>query len=110
GAAFHPALDVRHAELVLRKGYHAVIDSYSAFQENDRQTATGLASYLRERGFDRVTLCGLATGFCVAYSALDAATAGFRVSVILEACRGIDRDGSIASALEEMRAAGVTLV
>lgn len=110
GAAFHPALDVRHAELVLRKGYHAVIDSYSAFQENDRQTATGLASYLRERGFDRVTLCGLATDFCVAYSALDAATAGFRVSVILEACRGIDRDGSIASALEEMRAAGVTLV
>ena len=110
GAAFHPGLDVPHAELVLRKGYHLTIDSYSAFRENDRKTATGLASYLRERGFERVTICGLATDFCVGYSALDAVAAGFATSVILEACRGIDRDGSIARALDEMRAAGVVLI
>jgi nicotinamidase/pyrazinamidase len=110
GAAFHPGLDVPRAELVLRKGYHPAIDSYSAFRENDRKTATGLASYLRERGFERVTVCGLATDFCVLYSALDAAEAGFATTVVLDACRGIDREGSIARALEEMRAAGVTLV
>jgi nicotinamidase/pyrazinamidase len=110
GAAFHPALDIPRAELVLRKGYHAAIDSYSAFRENDRKTATGLASYLKERGFERVTLCGLATDFCVFYSALDAVAAGFATTVVIEACRGIDRDGSIAQALDEMRAAGVTLV
>ena len=110
GAAFHPALDVPHAELVLRKGYHPAIDSYSAFRENDRRTATGLAAYLRERGFDRVTLCGLATDFCVLYSALDAVAAGFATTVVLDACRGIDRDGSIVRALDEMRAAGVTLL
>jgi nicotinamidase/pyrazinamidase len=109
GAAFHPALDLPHAELVLRKGYHATIDSYSALRENDRTTMTGLAAYLRERGFARVTLCGLATDFCVLYSALDAAAAGFTVTVVLDACRGIDRDGAVARALDEMRAAGVTL-
>jgi nicotinamidase/pyrazinamidase len=110
GAAFHTALDIPHAELVLRKGYHPAIDSYSAFRENDRKTATGLAAYLRERGFERVTLCGLATDFCVLYSALDAAAAGFAATVMLDACRGIDRDGSISRALDEMRAAGVTLL
>ena len=110
GAAFHPDLDIPHAELVLRKGYHPAIDSYSAFQENDRKTATGLAAYLRERGFARVTLCGLATDFCVFFSAIDAAKAGFATTVVLDACRGIDRDGSIARALDEMRAAGVTLL
>jgi nicotinamidase/pyrazinamidase len=110
GAAFHPGLDLPRAELVLRKGYHAGIDSYSAFRENDRRTATGLAAYLRERGFERVTLCGLATDFCVLYSALDAAALGFVATVILNACRGIDRDGSLARALEEMRAAGVVLI
>jgi nicotinamidase/pyrazinamidase len=109
GAAFHPRLDIPHAELVLRKGYHPSIDSYSAFRENDRRTATGLAAYLRERGFARVTLCGLATDFCVLYSALDAVAAGFAATVVLDACRGIDRDGSIARALDEMREAGVTL-
>jgi nicotinamidase/pyrazinamidase len=109
GAAFHPALDIPRAELVLRKGYHPAIDSYSAFRENDRNTATGLAAYLRERGFERVTLCGLATDFCVLYSALDAAAAGFATTLVLDACRGIDRDGSIARAFDEMRAAGVTL-
>ncbi len=109
GAAFHPGLDIPHAELVLRKGYHRSIDSYSAFRENDRRTATGLGAYLRERGFERVTLCGLATDFCVLYSALDAVAAGFQATVILDACRGIDRDGSIARALDDMRAAGVAL-
>lgn len=109
GAAFHPALDLPHAELVLRKGCHAAIDSYSALRENDRTTATGLAAYLRERGFGRVTLCGLATDFCVLYSALDAVAAGFAVRVALDACRGIDRDGSVSRALDRMRAAGVTL-
>jgi nicotinamidase/pyrazinamidase len=110
GAAFHTGLDIPRAELVLRKGYHPAIDSYSAFRENDRKTATGLAAYLRERGFERVTLCGLATDFCVLYSALDAVAAGFTTTVVLDACRGIDRDGSIARALQDMRAAGVTIV
>jgi nicotinamidase/pyrazinamidase len=110
GAAFHAGLSVAHAELVLRKGYHPQIDSYSAFRENDRKTATGLAAYLRERGFTRVTLCGLATDFCVLYSALDAVTAGFEAKVVLDACRGIDVEGSLARALDEMRRAGVVLV
>jgi nicotinamidase/pyrazinamidase len=107
GAAFHPGLDLPHAELVLRKGYHAGIDSYSAFRENDRRTPTGLAAYLRERGFERVTLCGLATDFCVLYSALDARAAGFAATVMLDACRGIDLDGSLSRAIDEMRAARV---
>ncbi|HXC26967.1 MAG TPA: bifunctional nicotinamidase/pyrazinamidase [Stellaceae bacterium] len=110
GAAFHEGLDVTRAELVLRKGYHTSIDSYSAFRENDRLTETGLAGYLRERGFTRVTLCGLATDFCVLYSALDAVAAGFAASVVLAACRGIDVGGSVARALDEMRAAGVALI
>lgn len=109
GAAFHAALDIPHAELVLRKGYHPAIDSYSAFRENDRKTLTGLAAYLKERGFARVTLCGLATDFCVLYSALDAVAAGFTATVVLDACRGIDVGGSLARALDEMRAAGVVL-
>lgn len=110
GAAFHPGLDIPHAELVLRKGYARAIDSYSAFRENDRQTPTGLASYLQERGFERLVLCGLATDFCVLYSALDGRAAGFEVGVALAACRGIDQDGSLARALAAMRAAGVQLI
>jgi nicotinamidase/pyrazinamidase len=110
GAAFHRGLDIPHAALIVRKGFRAAIDSYSAFQENDRKTPTGLASYLRERGFERVTLCGLATDFCVLYSALDARAAGFAATVVLDACRGLDVDGSLARAIEEMRAAGVGLV
>jgi nicotinamidase/pyrazinamidase len=110
GAAFHPELDIPHAALIVRKGFRAAIDSYSAFQENDRKTSTGLASYLRERGFKRVTLCGLATDFCVLYSALDARAAGFAPTVVLDACRGLDAGGSLARAIEEMRAAGVELV
>jgi len=109
GAAFHAMLDAPRAELVLRKGYHPAIDSYSAFRENDRKTVTGLAAYLKERGFTRVTLCGLATDFCVLYSALDAVAAGFAATVMLDACRGIDIDGSLAGALGEMRRAGVEL-
>ena len=108
GATFHPALDIPHAELVIRKGYHPAIDSYSAFRENDRKTPTGLAGYLRERGFARVTLCGLATDFCVFYSAIDAREAGFETALVLEASRAIDLDGSLARAVAAMRDAGVS--
>ena len=110
GAVFHAGLDTPHAELVLRKGYNPQIDSYSAFRENDRTTATGLAAYLRERGFGRITLCGLAIDFCVLYSALDAIAAGFQAKVVLDACRGIDVEGSLARSLDEMRQAGVMLI
>jgi len=110
GAAFHAALDIRHAELVIRKGYHRAIDSYSAFRENDGKTPTGLTGYLRERGLERVTLCGLATDFCVFFSAIDAREAGFETTVVLEASRGIDMDGSLARAMAVMRGAGVDLV
>jgi nicotinamidase/pyrazinamidase len=109
GAAFHAGLDIPHAELVVRKGFHRTIDSYSAFRENDRKTPTGLAGYLRERGFERMTLCGLATDFCVFYSAIDASEAGFKVVVDLEASRAIDLDGSLSRALAAMREAGVEL-
>ena len=109
GAALHPALEVPHAELVLRKGFRSAIDSYSAFFENDHRTATGLAGYLRERGLGRLTLCGLATDFCVFYSALDGRKAGFDVDVVTGVCRGIDLDGSLDRAVAAMREAGVTL-
>jgi nicotinamidase/pyrazinamidase len=110
GAAFHPMLDIPHAELVIRKGYHPAIDSYSAFRENDRRTPTGLAGYLRERGFKHVTLCGLATDFCVFFSAIDAREAGFDTALVLDASRGIDLDGSLPRALAAMRAAGIDLI
>jgi nicotinamidase/pyrazinamidase len=97
GAEFHKDLHVLNAELILRKGYRREIDSYSAFYENDRKTATGLASYLRERGFRRVFVAGLAFDFCVRYSAEDAQREGFDVAVIKDACRGIDVDGSMAA-------------
>ena len=97
GAAFRDDLDIPHAELVLRKGYHRAIDSYSAFYENDRTTHTGLAGYLRERGMTRVFLAGLAFDFCVRYSAEDAHREGFAAIVIEDACRGIDADGSVAA-------------
>ncbi len=109
GAEFHPALDTTRAELVIRKGFRPQIDSYSAFFENDRTTPTGLAGYLRERGFTRVVLCGLATDFCVAYSAIDARRLGFDTVVLPEACRAIDLGGSLAAALTAMREAGVVL-
>jgi len=110
GAAFHPGLDVPHAELVVRKGFRSAIDSYSAFRENDHRTRTGLAGYLKERGFARVTLCGLATDFCVLFSAIDGHEAGFEVSVVTSACRGIDVDGSLSGAMRSMNEAGVALL
>jgi nicotinamidase/pyrazinamidase len=110
GAAFHPDLAVPHAELVLRKGFRTKIDSYSAFFENDHRTPTGLVGYLKERGFERVTLCGLATDFCVFYSALDGRQAGFEVTVATDACRGIDLDGSLDRTMRSMKEAGVTLL
>ena len=109
GARFHPELDVPHAELVVRKGFRSAIDSYSAFRENDRLTPTGLAGYLRERGLERITMCGLATDFCVAFSAIDGREAGFEVTVVTGACRGIDIDGSVARAMRSMSEAGVSV-
>jgi len=109
GAGFHPKLDVPHAELVLRKGFRSAVDSYSAFRENDRRTLTGLAGYLRERGLERIILCGLATDFCVAFSAIDGRQAGFDVTVVTSASRGIDIDGSLARAMRSMTEARVTL-
>lgn len=110
GAAFHPALDVPCAEMIVRKGFHKSIDSYSAFVENDRRTPTGLAGYLRERGFTRVILAGLATDFCVRYSAEDARAAGFGVIVVEDACRGIDTAGSFQAAHESFRRLQVPLM
>jgi Amidases related to nicotinamidase len=110
GAEFHPQLEWTKAELVIRKGFRKAIDSYSAFFENDHQTPTGLAGYLRERGFTKVTFAGLATDFCVAYSAIDARRQGFEASVILQACRGIDLAGSMETMTQRMRDAGVALI
>ncbi|KXF76775.1 nicotinamidase [Paramesorhizobium deserti] len=109
GADFHPALEWTRAELVVRKGFRPSIDSYSAFFENDHTTPTGLGGYLRERGIRHLTMAGLATDFCVAYSALDAVEQGFSVKVLLEACRGIDLAGSMAEMTGRMREAGVVL-
>ena len=110
GAAFHPALNTDAADLVLRKGFRAAIDSYSAFFDNDRATPTGLEGYLRARGVTDLVLVGLATDFCVAWSALDAARLGFGVTVLEDACRSIDLNGSLAAARDQMVAAGVRLV
>ena len=107
GAQLHRDLDVPQAQLVVRKGHHRDIDSYSAFLEADRRTATGLAGYLRERGLADLYVCGLATDFCVAWTALDGRAAGFDVTVIEDACRAIDLQGSCAKAWSEMAAAGV---
>lgn len=110
GAAFHPKLEVPAAELVIRKGFDREIDSYSAFYENDHETPTGLTGYLHTRGFTRVFLAGLATDFCVHYSALDAVREGFQVVVIEDACRAIDLEGSLATARTAMQTAGVELI
>mgnify|MGYP000223957254 CR=1 FL=1 len=109
GAAFHPGLDLRRADLIVRKGFRREIDSYSAFFENDRRTPTGLAGYLRDRGLTDLRFVGLAHDFCVAWSALDAARLGFSATVIEGATRAIDLDGSRAAAQAAMRDAGVTL-
>ncbi|WP_024513869.1 bifunctional nicotinamidase/pyrazinamidase [Bradyrhizobium sp. Tv2a-2] len=107
GAAFHPQLAIERAELIIRKGFRREIDSYSAFYENDRHTPTGLAGYLRERGLKRIFLVGLATDYCVHYSAVDARRLGFETVVIEAGCRAIDLAGSLASAWTSMRDAGV---
>ncbi|RDE10209.1 bifunctional nicotinamidase/pyrazinamidase [Pelagibacterium lacus] len=109
GAEFHPELYVSSAELIIRKGFRREIDSYSAFFENDHRTPTGLAGYLRERGITDLTLAGLATDFCVAFSAIDARAQGFAATVLLDASRGIDVDGSLAAMIARMREAGVDL-
>lgn len=109
GAAFHNDLNTTRADLIIRKGYNPAIDSYSAFFENDRTTPTGLEGYLRTRGITDLTLTGLATDFCVNFSAVDAAKLGFTTTVRMDLCRAIDFDGSLAAACEGMQAAGVTL-
>jgi len=109
GAEFHPALHVNAGEMIIRKGFRTAIDSYSAFFENDQTTPTGLGGYLRERGLENVYCTGLATDFCVRFSAEDARKLGLNTIVLLPACRGIDMDGSVDAALESLKTAGVTL-
>ena len=110
GARLHADLAVPHAELVLRKGYHRDVDSYSAFVEADGKTRTGLAGYLRERGIEHVYACGLATDFCVAWTALDARKLGFAATVVEDACRAIDTQGSLAAAWAALERAGVARI
>ena len=109
GAEFHDKLAVANCELIIRKGYRRAIDSYSAFFENDQKTPTGLSGYLRERGLKRLFVTGLATDFCVRFSAVDGRAAGFEVVLIEDACRGIDNDGSMDDAMQAMKEAGVAL-
>jgi nicotinamidase/pyrazinamidase len=110
GAEFRGDLQIPHAELVLRKGYHRDIDSYSAFYENDRKTHTGLAGYLRERGLRRIFLAGLAFDFCVRFSAEDAKREGLEVTVVEDACRGIDMDGSVVATRRAFAALGIKCI
>ncbi|HUA93438.1 MAG TPA: bifunctional nicotinamidase/pyrazinamidase [Terracidiphilus sp.] len=110
GAEFHPELRLPQAELILRKGFRAEIDSYSAFFENDHTTATGLAGYLRERGLRRVFLAGLAYDFCVGYSAIDARRLGFEAIVLRDACRAIDLNASVKAIEAQFAACGVQVM
>nr|WP_321454518.1 bifunctional nicotinamidase/pyrazinamidase [uncultured Cohaesibacter sp.] len=110
GAAFHKLLDTDRASLIVRKGSNPLVDSYSAFFENDHHTTTGLEGYLRDKGIVSLLFVGLATDFCVRYSAVDAAKLGFDVSVDLSACRAIDLNGSLKEALEEMRAQNIHII
>ena len=110
GAAFHKALTTDKASLILRKGMNPDVDSYSAFFENDQATSTGLAGWLEARGIDTLHMAGLATDYCVAWSALDAVKLGFNTSVVMPACRAIDLDGSLNAQTQKMREAGVTLL
>ncbi|MBZ6075102.1 bifunctional nicotinamidase/pyrazinamidase [Microvirga puerhi] len=110
GAEISRDLHIPHAQLVIRKGFDPAIDSYSAFLEADRRTTTGLAGYLRERGFSRFFCTGLATDFCVAWTALDAKAAGFDTYVIEDACRAIDTNGSLERALQDLKSAGVHII
>jgi nicotinamidase/pyrazinamidase len=109
-AALHKDLHLPQAQLIIRKGFHPQVDSYSAFMEADRSTTTGLAAYLHARGLRKAYICGLATDFCVAWTALDARVAGFDAVVIEDACRAIDLNGSLAQAWQQMLAAGVQRV
>ena len=110
GAAFHDRLEVDKAELVIRKGFRSDIDSYSAFFENDKVTATGLTGYLRERGFTRLFFTGIATDVCVAYSALDSQAQGFDTFVVEDGCAAIDMNGALAQAQNQMTAQGIGLI
>lgn len=107
GANLHKDLSIPQAQLIIRKGYHKDVDSYSAFLEADRKTSTGLTGYLKQRGIDNCFICGLATDFCVGWTAIDARKAGFNAYVIEDACRGIDTNGSLAAAWAAMKKAGV---
>jgi len=107
GAALAPGLNIPHGQLIIRKGYNRAVDSYSGFQEADRTTTTGLAGYLRERGIRQLYCVGLATDFCVAWTALDAVANGFETVVIADATRAINADGSLTRAWDDMSAAGV---
>ncbi len=109
GAEFHPGLDTDIADIIIRKGFRRAIDSYSAFFENDRETKTGLDGYLRSRGVGSIACVGLATDFCVCYSAVDAARLGYSVTVYEDGCRAINLDGSLAAARDEMQRCGVVL-
>lgn len=108
GAALHDKLSIPHAQMIVRKGYRADVDSYSAFLEADRTTPTGLGGYLKERGISRVFVAGLATDFCVAWTALDARRFGLEATVVEDACRAIDTGGSLVEAWRDLEAAGVT--
>ncbi|MCH2094169.1 MAG: bifunctional nicotinamidase/pyrazinamidase [Rhodobacteraceae bacterium] len=110
GAAFHSDLETRHADLIIRKGFRREIDSYSAFFENDHTTPTGLDGYCKSRAITDLTFVGLATDFCVAYSAMDAAACGYKATVHLASCRAIDLNGSFDKACDDMKNAGVTLL
>ena len=110
GGQFHFGLDTKKADLILRKGYNPLIDSYSAFFENDHKTPTGLAGYLKTREIKDLTFVGLATDYCVAYSALDAARLGYEVSVRTELCRAIDMEGTLEIALRDMKLKRVNLI
>ena len=110
GAEFHPGLDIPHARAVIRKGLNPAVDSYSGFREADRVSPTGLAGYVGDLGVTRVFLCGLATDFCVAWTAYDARDAGLEVVVVEDACRGIDLNGSLARAQAEMDARGIVRI
>ena len=109
GAEFHKDLNANRADFIVRKGFNAAIDSYSAFFENDQKTPTGLEGYLRTRGLTDLTMVGLATDFCVNFSAVDAAKLGFKVTVLEDLCRAIDLNGSLQAARKGMRDAGVGL-
>ena len=110
GAMFHDQLNIDRAELIIRKGYRREVDSYSAFFENDHKTTTGLTGYLNDRGITHVVMAGLATDFCVAFSALDARKCGFSCQVVMDASRAIDLGGSLAAMTEAMAEAGVELI